>query len=84
MGVDAKLDECMPVNEQLYPGKVQLEASSLLGLVKMTETMLDSTENLRQRTIVRVDGGGGTDKNIDQLLLDGYWILIKVKNWQRA
>ena len=71
------------VNEQLYPGKVQLEAS-LLGLVKMTENKLNSNENLRKRTILRIDGGGGTDKNIDQVLLDGYWILIKVKNWQRT
>lgn len=71
------------VHEQLYPGKVQLEAS-LLELVEMAENVLDSNENRRKRTIVRVDGGGGTDKNIDQLLLDGYWLLIKVKNWQRT
>src|SRR3972149_7014792 len=71
------------VNEQLYSGKVQLEVS-LLELVKMAENVLDSDENRRKRTIVRVDGGGGTDKNIDKLLLDGYWILMKVKNWQRA
>ena len=71
------------VNEQLYSGKVQLEVS-LLELVKMAENVLDSDENRRKRTIVRVDGGGGTDKNIDQLLLDGYWILMKVKNWQRT
>lgn len=71
------------VNEQLYSGKVQLEAS-LLELVKMTEKVLDSDEHHRKHTIVRVDGGGGTDKNIDRLLLDGYWILMKVKNWQRT
>jgi Transposase DDE domain group 1 len=71
------------VNEQLYPGKVQLEAS-LLELVELAEHVLDSEENCRKRTIMRVDGGGGTDKNIDQLLLDFYWLLIKVKNWQRT
>jgi hypothetical protein len=71
------------IHEQLYPGKVQLEAS-LLGLVEKAENVLDSNENRRKRTILRVDGGGGTDKNIDQLLLDGYWLLIKVKNWQRT
>jgi hypothetical protein len=71
------------VKEQLYSGKVQLEAS-LLELVKMAENVLDSDENRRKRTIIRVDGGGGTDKNIDQLLLNGYWLLIKVKNWQRT
>jgi len=53
------------VHEQLYPGKVQLEAS-LLELVEMAESVLDSHENRRKRTILRVDGGGGTDKNIDQ------------------
>jgi hypothetical protein len=71
------------VHEQLYPGKTQLEAS-LLELVEMAEKVLDSKENHRNRTILRVDGGGGTDKNIDQLLLDLYWLLIKVKNWQRT
>lgn len=71
------------VNEQLYSGKVQLEAS-LLELVKMAENVLDSNEVRRKRTILRVDGGGGTDKNIDQLLLHCYWILMKVKNWQRT
>jgi len=71
------------VQEQLYCGKTQLEAS-LLELVEMSENVLDSHENRRKRTILRVDGGGGTDKNIDQLLLDLYWLLIKVKNWQRT
>jgi hypothetical protein len=71
------------VHEQLYPGKTQLEAS-LLELVGLAENVLDSNENRRKRTIVRVDGGGGTDKNIDQLLLNLYWLLIKVKNWQRT
>ena len=69
--------------EQLYTGKVQLEAS-LQELVEMTENLLNSTENERKRTVLRVDGGGGTDKNIDWLLRRGYWLLIKVKNWQRT
>lgn len=80
-GYASQYDEI--IHEQLYPGKVQLEAS-LLGLVEKAENVLDSNENHRKRTILRVDGGGGTDKNIDQLLLDGYWLLIKVKNWQRT
>jgi len=45
------------VCEQLYPGKVQLEAS-LLELVKLAENVLDLDENRRNRTILRVDGGG--------------------------
>jgi hypothetical protein len=71
------------VYEQLYPGKVQLEVS-LLELVKRTEDVLDLDENRRKRTILRVDGGGGTDQNIDWLLGHGYWMLTKVKNWQRT
>ena len=71
------------VNEQLYSGKVQLEAS-LLELVKMAENVLDLDENRRKCTVLRVDGGGGTDKNIDWLLLHCYWLLMKVKNWQRT
>lgn len=69
--------------EQLYSGKVQLE-SSLCELVEMSEKVLDSTENRRKRTVIRVDGGGGTDKNIDWLLLRSYWVLLKVKNWKRT
>lgn len=71
------------VNEQLYAGKVQLEAS-LLELVNKAENVLDLDEKRRKRTIIRVDGGGGTDKIIDELLLRQYWILMKVKNWQRT
>ena len=69
--------------EQLYSGKVQLEAS-LQELVEMTENLLNATERSRKQTVIRVDGGGGTDKNIDWLLQRGYWMLIKVKNWQRT
>ena len=71
------------VNEALYPGKVQLEVS-LLELVNQAENVLALDADRRKRTILRVDGGGGTDKNIDPLLLAGYGLLIKVKNWQRT
>lgn len=71
------------VCEQLYPGKVQLEAS-LDELVTKAEDVLDLGEKHRKRTVVRVDGGGGTDKQINWLLPRGYWILAKAKNWQRT
>lgn len=71
------------VAEQLYPGKVQLEAS-LQELVKQSEDVLDLNEKRRKQALVRVDGGGGTDQHINWLLLRGYWILVKVKNWQRT
>lgn len=71
------------VCEQLYDGKVQLE-KCLIGLVEMTETVLNLDENRRTRTILRVDGGGGTDGNINWSLLRGYFWMSKVKNWQRT
>ena len=71
------------VYEQLYDGKVQLE-KSLIGLIKMTETVLELNENRRKSTILRVDGGGGTDGNIDWALLRDYFWMSKVKNWQRT
>ena len=71
------------VCEQLYDGKVQLE-KSLIGLVEMTETVLDLNEQRRNRAILRVDGGGGTDGNINWALARGYFWMSKVKNWQRT
>lgn len=67
------------VYEQLYDGKVQLE-KSLIGLVEMTETVLDLNAQRRNRAILRVDGGGGTDGNINWALARGYFWMSKVKN----
>lgn len=71
------------VCEQLYDGKVQLE-KCLMDLVQMTETVLDLNENRRKHTILRVDGGAGTDGNINWCLQRGYFWMGKVKNWQRT
>jgi hypothetical protein len=71
------------VVERLYSGKIQLERS-LQPLVIAAEEVLDLDQALRQRTIVRIDGGGGRDADIDWLLLRGYALLVKVKNWKRA
>ena len=71
------------VCEQLYDGKVQLE-KCWMGWVEMTENVLDLDEHRRKGTILRVDGGGGTDGNIDWSLLCGYFWMSKVKNWQRT
>jgi hypothetical protein len=48
------------------------------------EEVLSLDEALRQRTIVRIDGGGGREEDINWMLLRGYGYLGKVKNWQRA
>lgn len=71
------------VVEQLYPGKVQLERS-LQALVVAGEEVLNLKESRRQRTIVRVDGGGGRDADINWLLNRSYFVIAKVKNWQRS
>jgi hypothetical protein len=71
------------VVERLYTGKVQLE-QSLQSLVEAAEEMLELDEARRKRTVVRVDGGGGRDEDMNWLLQRGYLVLVKVKNWQRA
>jgi len=71
------------VVERLYPGTVQLERS-LQELVLASEQVLDLTEARRHRTIVRVDGGGGRDEDLNFLLGRDYHLVAKVKNWRRA
>ena len=71
------------VVDQLYDGKRQLDRS-LTELVTRAEDVLDLDENGRKHTIVRIDGGGGDDADIDWLLGRDYHLLAKVKNWRRA
>jgi hypothetical protein len=71
------------VVDRLYNGKRQLD-SSLPELVTDAETVLDLDLAKRKRTILRVDGGGGDDDNINWILERDYHLLIKVKNWRRA
>lgn len=69
--------------DQLYDGKHQLERS-LSQLVEMAETALNLGENQRARTVLRVDAGGGSETNINWVLMRGYFLLIKIHNWQRV
>jgi hypothetical protein len=71
------------VVERLYPGRTQLERS-LQPLLSAAEEVLDLNPARRQRTIVRSDGGGGRDEDVNWLLARDYLILVKVKNWKRA
>lgn len=71
------------ITERLFPGKRQLE-TSLLELVDATTQTLELDGNKRENTLLRIDGGGGTDTNINALLERHYQVLIKVHNWQRA
>ena len=71
------------VVDRLYPGSVQLERS-LQALVVASEAVLELGSARRQRTIIRLDGGGGRDADLNWLLVRDYWLLAKVKNWQRT
>jgi hypothetical protein len=71
------------VVERLYDGKRQLN-TSLQELLTAAEAVLELAENRRKRTIVRVDGGGGEDDDINRVLRQEYHLLVKVKNWRRA
>jgi len=69
--------------DRLYDGKRQLD-HSLTELVTLAENALELTENQRKRTMLRIDGGGGEDDNINWVLARNYHLLVKVKNWRRA
>ncbi len=71
------------VVEQLYPGTVQLE-QSLQELMVAAEEVLQLSPEQRQRTVIRLDGGAGDDKDINWLLERGYRVQVKVKNGQRS
>jgi hypothetical protein len=71
------------VFEKLYPGAIQLE-KSFPELVENAEQVLALDENRRKRTILRMDGGGGTDADINWAIGRGYFLIGKVKNWQRT
>lgn len=79
--VAAAYDEI--IIDQLYSGQRQLE-SSLPQLIEMAEIALKFSPNQRARSVLRVDAGGGTETNINWILSRGYWLLIKVHNWQRV
>ena len=69
--------------DRLYPGTRQLD-QSLPELVEEAFQVLEMTADQKRKTILRVDGGGGKDADINWLLEQGLCILIKVHNWKRA
>jgi len=71
------------VVDRIYPGKRQMERS-LQELVTSAEEVLELDESRRKRTIIRVDGGGGRDADVNWLLERGYHVVVKNKNWKRA
>lgn len=71
------------VVDRLYDGKRQLHRS-LQALLTTTEDVLELTENKRKLTIVRIDGGGGEDEDINWVLSREYYLLVQGKSWRRA
>ena len=71
------------VVDKLYNGKRQLD-TSLPELVLEAENALNLDETRRRRTILRVDGGGGKDENINWMLNRHYHVIVKAKNWHRS
>jgi hypothetical protein len=71
------------VVDRLYNGKTQLNRC-LQALVKDTQIVLNLNQGFRRQTIIRVDGGGGNDADINWLLAQKYLFLVKVTHWKRV
>jgi hypothetical protein len=59
------------VVERVYRGKEQL-STALPGLVEAADQNLDMDQSKRQRTILRVDAGGGSVDDVNWVLERGY------------
>ncbi len=71
------------VVERLFEGKTQLN-SALQPLLEAAEQVLELDEGKRQRTIVRIDSGGGSVGEINWLLGRGYQVHGKDYSGVRA
>ena len=69
--------------DRLYDGKTQLP-KALQELVSAASDVLGLAETKRQRTIVRVDGHGGSLKDVNWLLEQGYHVHTKEYSGKRA
>jgi hypothetical protein len=71
--------------DRLYSGKKQLN-NSFQELVTAAEEVLTLArdQDKRKQTLLRVDGGGGKEADINWMLKRRYHLLTKVNNWKRA
>ncbi|MDQ5852397.1 MAG: transposase [Chloroflexota bacterium] len=69
--------------DRLYPGTTQLHAA-LPQLVLAAEAALELDEPKRHRTILRLDGGGGSRADVNWALWRGYAVHCKDCSTQRA
>jgi len=71
------------VTDQLFPGTMGL-VKALIPLVEAAEQVLGLDDAKRQRTILRIDSGGGSIDDINWALARGYQIHTKDYSRQRA
>jgi Transposase DDE domain group 1 len=69
--------------EKLYPGNTN-SCEVLKETIKDVERILDSDRAMRRRTLVRLDGGFGTDANLNWLIWRGYEFVAKGYGGTRA
>ena len=69
--------------ERLFDGKTQLN-KALHPLIETAEQVLGLDERKRQRTILRIDSGGGSVEDINRLLHRGYQVHSKDYSGVRA
>lgn len=71
------------VVDRLFNGKTQL-ALAFQALVLAAEGVLDLDEDKRKRTILRADGNGGSEADVNWALSRGYHLHTKVYSWDQA
>lgn len=69
--------------DRLFAGNCQLN-TTLQALVRAAQSTLQLTAEQRQRTLVRVDAGGGSAPNLNWLLEQGYEVLGKACSGQQS
>lgn len=71
------------VVDEVFAGTTQL-TSALRPLMETAAARLDLDAECRTRTIVRVDGGGGSLDDVNWLLEQGYQVIVKEYSGKRA
>jgi hypothetical protein len=71
------------VVERIYDGKTQLN-KALRPLIEASEQILEMDAHKRQRTILRIDSGGGSVEDINWMLAKGYQVHGKDYSGVRA
>lgn len=71
------------VYEGLYPGNVQLQHVQQ-ELIGQTERVLGWGEAERAQVVLRLDGGGSAEPQLNWILARGYRVLTKITNYRRC